>query len=422
MNEALHEITKRAKSYEEADFLPSIFGRYRNDAVHQAMPVVLYGAGSAGKELLPILRLHGVNPACFCDSNPSRSGELYCGLPVISSSELRRNHKNSLIFITIGAHRDQIRQQLVDMGCEKDKILSIADQEAMIYYTHLAQWLWPEADLKAHADDLQAVYELLSDQKSREIFTSRIALFVRGADYRSFRTFISELSDIGPFQGTSFQECRCSTNYDRESYLQFNNDLITLSEHEVLVDGGAYTGDSTIEFIQACVKNKASYRRIYCYEPDPQIFDELQTNVARYDSIILRPYGLWSHSATIRFADSSILRPGSTRIVSVYGDHTDLSGSESGITEISTTSIDEDLADETVSIIKMDVEGAEMEALRGAKKTIVRCRPKLIISAYHKRDDLFEIPLLIHKMVPEYKIYLRHFSSNFGETTLFAIP
>lgn len=422
MNEAIRAIKKRSKSYKDADFLPNIFGEYQDVAVNRKVPVVLFGAGSAGKEFLPLLKLHGVYPVCFCDNNPSRAGELYCDLPVIPLSEVRQKHKDSLIFITVGAHREAIKQQLVDAGFDENRILSISDQEAMLYYTHLAQWYWPEEDLKLYANELLKVYELLSDQKSREIFISRIAMFVRGADYQSFRNFISELSDIVPFQGTSFQECMRSTNYDTEAYLQFNNDLIELSDNEILADGGAFTGDSTIEFIKACAKKNLTYQKVICFEPDPQIFIELNKNTTQYDNIELRPLGLWSHSSTIRFADSSILRPGSTRIVSVYGSDGDLSDRESGITEIATTSIDNEFPDETVTIIKMDIEGAEMEALQGARKTIQRCRPKLIISAYHKRNDLFEIPLLIHQMVPGYKIYYRHFSCNFGETTLFAIP
>ncbi len=421
MNEALKEIRRKSKSFQHADFLPTIFGEFRNDAVTGAVPVVLFGAGSAGKELYPILRLHGVEPACFCDNNPERIGELHCGLPVISVPELCREHRKSLIVVTIGAHGDEVRRQLLDQGLEDARIRTISNLEALCYYTHLAQWYWTEEDLLAHGDELLEVYDFLSDQKSRDIFTSRIALFVGGADYESFRDFISKFSDIRHEKGSNFQECMRSTNYDSESYLQFNNDLITLGADEVLVDGGAYTGDSTLEFINACERHSLTYRKIICYEPDSKIFSELQKNTSRYSSISLRSFGLWSHTSTIQFADSSILRPGSTRIVSAYEKNDDLPGGASGFDEVPVTSIDEDLRDEAVTIIKMDVEGAEMNALQGARKTIERCRPKLIISAYHKRNDLFELPLLIHRMAPGYKIYFRHFSSNFGETTLFAL-
>lgn len=419
-NEALQEIMRRSRPYEEADFLPTVLGEFRAEAVDGTRPVVLYGAGSAGKELCPVLMRHGVFPACFCDSNPSRVGELYCGLPIISLLELQRDHKESLIVVTTAAYRDQVKQQLVEVGFDAKKVRTVSNLEAMYYYTHVAQWAWPEEDLAAHADDLLKVYHLLSDQKSRDIFISRIALFAGGADFRAYQYFISNLSEVGQTQDIKFLKECCATNCDSEAYLQFNNDLIKLENNEVFLDAGAFTGDSTLEFIIACNRQNLTYGKIFCFEPDPRIFSQLRENTADHANISLRPFGLWSHATTLRFADSNILAPGSTRILS--GNDAGPVGDASGITEISTTNIDREISGEQVTLIKMDIEGAEMEALRGALQTITRDRPKLIISAYHKRDDLFEIPLLIHQMVPEYKVYFRHFSNCFNETTLFAIP
>jgi FkbM family methyltransferase len=422
MNKAIEKIMKSSKSCKEADFLQTVFGKFCNDAVLHSVPVVLYGAGSAGNELLPLLKLHGVNPVCFCDSNFSRAGEMHSDLPIISMAELKQDHKDSLIVITIGAQSGQVKRQLVDSGFDEEKVREIEDQEAMCYYTHLSQWQWPQDDLIAHANEILKVYKLLSDNKSREIFVSRISLFVQGADFKSFKKFITKYSDVRNAQNTSFQECMKSTNYDSESYLQFNNDLIQLENNEVLIDGGAFTGDSTLEFIKATGRHNLTFKKIFCFEPDPKIFIVLQKNTEKYSNIFYKPFGLWSHSTTLKFGDSNILRPGSTRIITDNYTNDNLSCATPGITEISTTSIDQEFANEQVTIIKMDIEGAEIEALRGAIKTIKRCRPKLVISAYHKRNDLFEIPLRIHEMVPSYRFYYRHFSTNFGETTLFAIP
>jgi FkbM family methyltransferase len=213
-----------------------------------------------------------------------------------------------------------------------------------------------------------------------------------------------------------------SNNDDIDGFLQFNNELIYLGDNEVLVDGGAYTGDSTIEFIKACLRKRVTHKKIICFEPDPNIFAKLQENMVPYSNIVLRPFGLWSYSSSIEFVDWNRLNPGSARIFSAYDNNDNLPGGALGITEIPTTSIDQEFPNEDITLIKMDIEGAEMEALYGAMKTIKRCRPKLIISAYHKRNDIYEIPLLIHQMVPDYKLYFRHFSNNLGETTLFAIP
>lgn len=421
MANALDEIHIKAKSFQDADFLSAVFGKYRQEAVTGLAPIVLFGAGSAGENLYPIFKLHGVNPICFCDNSQEKIGKLVCDIPVISAVELLREYSKALVVITIGARSDEVKQQLVEKGFAEQRILIVSNLEALQYYTHLDQWYWTEEELLAHQDELNCVYNLLSDQKSRDIFTSRIALFTGGADYQSFIDFLSNFSDVRHKDGSDFKEAASSTNYYDETYLQFNNDIITLKNDEILIDGGAYTGDSSIEFIKACKRNNLAYRKIICYEPDPGTFDKLRENTSPYPDISLRPFGLWSHATTLRFVDSSLLRPGSTRIESVYGKNGVLSDDTSGLIEIPTTSLDEDISGLPATIIKMDVEGSEINALRGAAKTIKGHRPKLIISAYHKRNDLFEIPLLIHNLEPKYKIYFRHFSRNFGETTLFAI-
>ncbi len=72
-------------------------------------------------------------------------------------------------------------------------------------------------------------------------------------------------------------------------------------------------------------------------------------------------------------------------------------------------------------MIKMDIEGAELEALKGAKKTIQRDKPKLAICIYHKTEDLWEIPLYIKELVSEYCLYIRHQTFGTGDTVLYAV-
>ena len=90
--------------------------------------------------------------------------------------------------------------------------------------------------------------------------------------------------------------------------------------------------------------------------------------------------------------------------------------------KVPVVAIDRVVAEEDkVTFIKMDVEGAELESLKGAKETILRNKPKLAICIYHKPDDLIDIPLYINELVPEYKLYIRHHSNDRGETALYAV-
>ena len=96
---------------------------------------------------------------------------------------------------------------------------------------------------------------------------------------------------------------------------------------------------------------------------------------------------------------------------------------DTGETCIEVMPIDEavDLS-ERVTFIKMDVEGSELEALKGARRTIVRDKPKLAICIYHKPEDMLTLPWYIKSLVPEYKLYLRHHSVMATETVLYAMP
>lgn len=87
---------------------------------------------------------------------------------------------------------------------------------------------------------------------------------------------------------------------------------------------------------------------------------------------------------------------------------------------IETVALDEFLHGERVTFIKMDIEGVELDALKGAVRIIKEQKPKLAISVYHKADDIIEIPKLIMEMRPDYKLYLRHYSMLANEMVLYA--
>ena len=93
-----------------------------------------------------------------------------------------------------------------------------------------------------------------------------------------------------------------------------------------------------------------------------------------------------------------------------------------GTVSVPVISIDEAIdPEDRVTIMKMDIEGSELEGLKGARKTIQRDKPKLAICIYHRLEDMTEIPLYIKELVPEYKLYVRHHSSCDSETVLYAV-
>ena len=168
----------------------------------------------------------------------------------------------------------------------------------------------------------------------------------------------------------------------------YDLDLLECDSNEVFVDCGAFSGESTVDFINTY----GGYKRIYCYELTPKTYEFLETNLSGVDRVVLKNKGVSDKNETIYIEDTvdagnSITRKGSCP------------------TELVT--LDDDI-DEPVTCIKMDIEGAEKAALCGARSHITNERPKLLISAYHIAEDIFDIPRMITDMRADYKLYLRY--------------
>jgi FkbM family methyltransferase len=407
MNRVINIIQKLSKPFQDADCLPNVLGKYYREAVLGKMPVVLFGAGSAGVHLCNALKIHHVDISCFCDNNPKIIGGYCAGHPVISVEELRKDHQKSLIVISVSQpYAQQIRDQLMHLCFTSDRIHT-PPPDPLLYYTNAANLYWSPADLHARTQQLQDTCGLFFDQKSKDLFIHRIASLTGGLDYNSYRRFIQLFADLITDLGPNLF---LSPLYD-ENYFYFNSDFFPIGDKEVFANIGALVGDCAIEFANACKTKGLQYKEIINLEPDPSNFLQLSANMNHLANVRCLPYGLWSHRSRLRFFNPDRSRAGTAGSLDKDGN-----------LEVEVVSLDELLPDVEISFMKMDVEGAEIEALRGAANTIMRNRPKLAISVYHKRDDIFEIPLFIHQLHPGYRFYLRHHSTTFGETVLFAVP
>lgn len=413
----LSEIQQYSKSLLSADFLPMLFGKYVTKALASDIPIVLFGAGSAGKELFECLCLFKIDVSCFCDNNPDLIGKSLLERPIISRKKLMLSHKNSLIIISSNNYKYEIKEMLEENGFTH--ICYIEDDKQFFYYLQIYKWHYPLSSLTNDSQKLTQAYQLLSDEKSRRLFKKRLNLLTSYPDYGLFQEYLSEFgTEVELAKKTSFQVSTVTDNY--ESYLYFNNDVLTIEQGDVLIDAGAFDGDSTIEFITTCKSNSVEYGHVYCVEADDHNFTKLVSNMKAFDRITCLPVGLWSKTTQLKFATSNSMFVTESRVVDETIKMNHVQNVTKGDHIINTVSIDEQFSGEKVSFIKMDIEGSEIEALLGAKETIKANRPKLAISIYHKKSDLYEIPLLISQLCPEYKLYLRHFSHQLSETVLLA--
>lgn len=184
----------------------------------------------------------------------------------------------------------------------------------------------------------------------------------------------------------------------------FDLDVMPHAEgKEIFVDAGSFDGMSSIRFKEW--SEGETY--VYAFEPDALNAKKCMENLTKNGipcKVIQK--GLWSRDGRLPFkteasAMSKICREGELTV--------------------SVTSLDQALEGADVTYIKMDIEGSELETLRGGVQTITRCRPKLAVSIYHKPEDILELPELILSYHPDYRLYLRHYSLAAFDTVLYAI-
>lgn len=330
------------------------------------LPIVLYGDGWYAPYVREFLARHRLKAAaCFVDDGFTASAG------TINFDEVRRRFEKFNIVIAFADFR----------LAEKKLAGKDLGQAAGLYFFDVMGELlgntFDRAYAERHKEQFGLVRELLGDELSK----------------KTYDAFIN--AKLGDREGL----------YDvwrKDQY--FPKELIRLSENEVFVDGGAYTGDTLLAFIR---KAEYKYSKCYAFEPEPENAAKLCALAGRQGlrdvNIIVK--GLWSKADTLRFAAAE----GETG---------------SAISETGSASIEVDTLDNTApdaTFIKLDVEGAELEALKGAAGTIKRNRPKLAVCLYHKPGDLFEIPLYIKSLAPEYRFFLRQHQPVACELVLYAV-
>ena len=194
----------------------------------------------------------------------------------------------------------------------------------------------------------------------------------------------------------------------------FDSDIVPAHKKgtkEVFIDGGSFDLQTSVGFWNWC---NGECSRIYAFECLNKSIEacgnRLKGDVRLKGITELIPKGLWSHNTELYFKEDDIYFGTASKIVN-----------ETTETKIEVTSIDSVLKGQKVTFIKMDIEGSEWEALKGARESIQKWHPILAISAYHKPEDIITLPALIKEIEPGYKLYLRCYHEEHTEVVLYAI-
>jgi len=346
--------------------------------------IVLYGSGKFGQYIARGLRKTPVTPATFVDANESRQGTECCGLPVLSPLEAISRYGESHIFVvTVWRNYLKLEKQLKTSGAR--------------HVRPFLPFLW------RHAEALLPYYN--HDLPSRMLSQKRhiYEAFDLFEEEHSRREFLFQLQWMLSLEAAEIPPCSPLN----EQY--FPSDIFSPSRTEVLIDAGAFDGDTIQEFL---FRTQNQFDKILAFEPDPDNWRLLNSFVATLpthlrEKIRLYPVGLGARREVLRFDASGSV---SSAI------------SASGGTEIQVMSLDEILQDVSPTYIKMDIEGAELDALAGGATIIARSRPKLAACVYHKQSHLWEIPIQFKRLSRHYRLYLRRYRDEFGDVVCYAVP
>ncbi len=222
----------------------------------------------------------------------------------------------------------------------------------------------------------------------KENLNDYVWLYNELKDYRSKYLLFSILNN---FYNFDFFSLKNSKEFMFKQYFDLN--IVPKCKDEVFVDIGSYVGDTVLDFVESYGED--SYKKIYCYEITKDILEQSKINLQNLNNIkfVNKAVANMSGEIGIEKNDSSL-----------SANKTSISATE----KVKCVKLDDDIK-EPVSIIKMDIEGGEKDALLGAANHIVNDLPKLFISVYHNNSDLFEIPKMIKNMVPSYNFYLRYY-------------
>ena len=323
--------------------------------------VVMYGMGNGADKILAVCERYGVTVSDFFASDGFVRGHSFHEKRVLSYSEVKEKYgaENIIVLLSFASSLPDVLENFRRIAAECEMYapdVPVCGDELFTYEF-----------ARAHAEEIRRAYGLLADDESRRIFENTLAYKLTG-----------DISYL--FMAESDKD---------EVY----RSLLHADEIRTYADLGAYNGDTVRELMTYA----PDLSEVVAFEPDRRSFRKLSEfcDTLTHPAVEKINAAAWSERATLTFGDE--------------GNRNSGLFAKGKSVEVAAISLDEVMGGRAVDYVKYDVEGCEREALIGSTKTIRSCKPRLLVSAYHRSEDVFALPLQIAAMRPDYKIYLRRY-------------
>ncbi len=330
--------------------------------------IVLYGMGNGADKILAVLAERGIPVGGIFASDGFARGNLFHGMPVRTWGDIKDEFgkENVIVLLSFGTSRPEVLENILRIRAEAE--LYAPDVPAF------GDTLFTRAFYEEHIKDFTAARALLSDDESRRIFDHILSYKLSG--------------DIGYLLDAESDEDEIWEHIIHPKTVRTAADL------------GAYNGDTVRQLLE-----KGTPETVWAMEPDARNYKKLE-NYAEGETrarVIPVNAGAWNEETTLYF-DKSGNRNASFEV----NRSQTLADRPAKVVEVRALPLDAVLGGARVDYIKYDVEGSEREALDGSIQTLTAHAPTLLVSLYHRSEDLFALPLHLHKIAPHYNgFYLR---------------
>lgn len=397
--------------------------------------VVIFGTGVSGHGTIQYLEKYDLayKVSAFCDNDPQKQNRIIFDKTVVPVNEVVENSDQYFVIIPYSRWTRDMKKQLIEEGfppqqiviappsvwhfddlesdCDYERILFNPDHHFVIYedsevlggyFERIFRNLMQNAGIKI-------------DFVARNVLSYPETFYLENMDKCYFIVLNGRNKRYLLDSGIAKEKIlHFTSKIDYAQY--FDTDILPVHKNgveEIFIDGGSCNLETSDQFLDWC---NGECKKIYAFECDSQgVIDcenRLKKDVQLSAVTELISRGLWSEETILSFKENELERSAS-RVVT---------GKESAdVVKIQVTSIDNVLKGEPVTFIKLDIEGSELEALKGARESIQKWKPTLAISVYHKPEDIITIPTIIKEIEPGYKLYLRCYHEDYTETVLYAI-